>query len=279
MKGGIHVRTHGTGPRTFVALHGWAGSGELFREVADAMDGQATVLAPDMPGYGESSRPEHWRRERIIGDLDRALRPHLQTCEGPVTLVGTCSGAVFALELALYWQRMNGPRVHRLVLFEAFAAMPWYFRLFLTPMVGALLYTLVFQNPIGRWFTEVFLRGRSSSAANDLGRLPAETTLSYLRLLDDVVAADFSELQAPVHLVAGSHTFSEIHHSLTIWRRQWPAATSTIVPGGTHLLVDESPRLAARQILAVPPTLLESPNASDSPIGDPVAHPRGLAAT
>ena len=274
-----HVHRMGDGAQTLVCLHGWAGDGRLFKDVADVLADEALVLAPDMPGYGASEPPTRWSRASIVDALDAALRPEVQARSGPLTLVGTCSGAVFAMELAKRWQLNDGPVIHRLLLFESFSSMPWYFRIFLAPFVGRVLYTLVFQNGVGRWVTELFLRGRSSTAANDLGRIPASLTLSYLRLMAEVAPTDYQPLRMPIHLVAGSHTFKAIHHALSVWQGQWPAATRTVVPGGTHLLVDERPEVVAEFVRAASPPLLESSHASLDCLGESVADAHGLAST
>lgn len=47
----------GSGDETVVMLHGWASSIELFRPSAEAISGKYRVVAPDMPGAGETAEP------------------------------------------------------------------------------------------------------------------------------------------------------------------------------------------------------------------------------
>lgn len=54
------IRTHyideGKGP-FLVLLHGWGANVTLFQGIVDRTKGQFRVLAPDLPGFGESSEP------------------------------------------------------------------------------------------------------------------------------------------------------------------------------------------------------------------------------
>ena len=52
----------------------------------------------------------------------------------------------------------RGEGVGRVVMIDPFADCPWYFRLFLVPWVGPVMYATAFANPVGRWATDLFLR-------------------------------------------------------------------------------------------------------------------------
>jgi pimeloyl-ACP methyl ester carboxylesterase len=79
----------------------------------DRLAGRATVYVPDMPGYGQSTRPE-WAREPR--DLAIVLLQALTRLElGSVTLVGLGLGGFVAAEMATMCQE----RIGRLVLVGA----------------------------------------------------------------------------------------------------------------------------------------------------------------
>ena len=52
----IHYLCEGSGPLVLL-LHGWGANGTLFRGIVDLLKPNYTVLAPDLPGFGESDEP------------------------------------------------------------------------------------------------------------------------------------------------------------------------------------------------------------------------------
>jgi len=56
-RGTIHARVGGSGP-PLLALHGYPETHLMWHGCADALSERFTVVAPDLPGYGDSFRPE-----------------------------------------------------------------------------------------------------------------------------------------------------------------------------------------------------------------------------
>jgi len=115
----VHYRMAGTG-EPVVLLHGLPTHSHLWRLVLPKLAERALVLAPDLPGFGDSDKPEHFdsslqkQAETIAGFvLDRAL--------GPVSLVGHDLGAAIALLVA---QRYPG-LVSRLALVNPLPVSGW----------------------------------------------------------------------------------------------------------------------------------------------------------
>ncbi len=244
----VHVHRLSQGPRALIALHGWAGSGELYAPLARLLEGSFTVLAPDLPGYGGSSHPAEWDLAAIAGEIAESLRVGLQRCEGPPVILGTCSGAIVGLHVARVLAASGRPPV-RLVLAEMFASVPWYFRVFLAPLVGGLAYRATFDNPLGRWLTDRALAGRSGGAAATTGgfdRAAAGTTLPWLRLLRDAGPPErYADLQLPVTLVTGTDTFAAVKADVARWRRLWSALDHVEISGAGHLVVEDAPQALA----------------------------------
>lgn len=104
----VRILRGGSGEPVVVLHHSTGNPGWLpFHEKLAATN---TVIAPDIPGYGQSERPE-WARDPR--DLAVLLGDALDRLElGPITLVGLGFGGYIAAELAT----MNQQRLKSLVL-------------------------------------------------------------------------------------------------------------------------------------------------------------------
>jgi pimeloyl-ACP methyl ester carboxylesterase len=85
----------GTGP-ALLAIHGLGGSGRYFDALATAVADRYHVIAPDLPGFGRSDKPDvAYDPAFHLAALDAALE-HAGVSRGKVTLVGHSLGAVLA---------------------------------------------------------------------------------------------------------------------------------------------------------------------------------------
>ena len=79
-------------------IHGMAGSSATWREVMPALAQRYTVIAPDLPGHGESDKP---RQDYSLGAHANVLRDLLiATGVERATMVGQSLGGGVALQLA-----------------------------------------------------------------------------------------------------------------------------------------------------------------------------------
>jgi len=95
---GLTIRTseRGTGSPPFVVLH--HSTGPLWTPFHDALAGDRAVLAPDLPGYGRSERPDDARSPRDLAILWLRALDELEP--EPVHLVGLGMGGWVAAEIA-----------------------------------------------------------------------------------------------------------------------------------------------------------------------------------
>ncbi len=95
---GVHYLRAGRGPAVAL-VHGLGGFAASWRQTIEALTSRATVLAPDLPGFGRSAKP------RTRYDLDffaATLDGFLQSLGvRHVTLIGHSLGAAVALAYAL----------------------------------------------------------------------------------------------------------------------------------------------------------------------------------
>jgi pimeloyl-ACP methyl ester carboxylesterase len=121
----MFVKRYGCGPDHFLCLHGWSGNHLTFEPLVPFMPAHASVFAADLPGCGLSAPPARWDLASITSEIAEVF----EYARGPVTLVGNCIGALLGMRAALE----HSKAVHRLVLIDAFARWPWYFRIFTAP--------------------------------------------------------------------------------------------------------------------------------------------------
>jgi len=72
----IAYRTTGTGPPVLL-LHGWPQTGTAWRKVVPLIADRHTVVVPDLPGFGASSRPADGYRKTEVADRLHALMTRL----------------------------------------------------------------------------------------------------------------------------------------------------------------------------------------------------------
>lgn len=89
----------GRGAPTFVLVHGIGMGRGVFGDLIDRLGDTGTVIALDLPGYGEAPEPDRVLTMERTADLVAAyLRAH---AGAPVVLVGHSMGAQIALEVAV----------------------------------------------------------------------------------------------------------------------------------------------------------------------------------
>ncbi len=227
----IHDRAHAVG--TIALIPGWAGVRRDMRALAVALR-ELRVLIVDLPGQGDSPPPLQWELYAIAEALHEAID---QVGGWPAHVLGFCSGAVWALELARSWPE----RVGHVFLLEPFDRVPWYFRWFLWPRIGPRAFAVAMQSlRFGAWLDAV-LRIRQPGTASftrSFQAVSAEITLNYLRLfcrLDG--GARYRQIGHPIHLICGSRTFRQVRRAVLRLHRLWPNSTVHVLPGLGHLLL------------------------------------------
>lgn len=96
---GLCVETRGRGPRALVLLHGWALNLRVFDALAQALTGDFTVIAIDLPGHGRSAEAESLQREGwTLERVATLLAPRLPRAS---IVLGWSLGGQVALQLAL----------------------------------------------------------------------------------------------------------------------------------------------------------------------------------
>src|SRR4051794_25028953 len=118
----MHVERYGTGNRAWLCLHGWNGNHRTFEPLTRHLSAGQSLVCPDLPD-----------RQTVTAITDE-LQALAASMTGPLRIIGNCSGALHALLLA---ERMS---VDQIVMIDAFAYWPLYFKVFLSPGFGRYAY-------------------------------------------------------------------------------------------------------------------------------------------
>lgn len=106
----MRVWRGGRGPLV-LAVHGLGGSGRYWHGLERRLGAERTIVAPDLPGFGSSDRPESdVDRELLLSDLDAVIEA--EAGGEPVQVVGHSLGSV----LAALWVSRNAHRVRSLAM-------------------------------------------------------------------------------------------------------------------------------------------------------------------
>ncbi|HEX5082367.1 MAG TPA: alpha/beta fold hydrolase [Blastocatellia bacterium] len=232
----MHVECYGSGSRVYFGLHGWSGDYTTFAPLAAYLPAGVALYSADLPGYGRSPAPRRWELSEITDEIARAIA----AVDSPVSVIGACSGAVFALLAA---ERLAG-RIERLILIDPFAYLPLYFKIFLHRRIGRYAYYSTFANPLGRWLTNLSLsrhRTADTNLTESFVSVSHDVAYRYLALMGDINdVSRFSRLRLPVDLIYGARTFGAIKKSIHMWRDIWPHARCHELAGAGHLPIQEA---------------------------------------
>ncbi len=246
---GCRVVVHGQGTRPFVGLHGWSGSSASFDPLVRFLPAEATLYAFDLPGVGGSARPTEWTAEGLTDRLAEAIDA---LGLDRVEVIAACGGACPAMRLS----SRQPERFERLVLVDPFAFVPWYFRIFLLPVLGPALYRLTFANPFGRALTDGALGGRRPagvSLTEGFAEVSHEENYRLLRALCDGVSVPLEQqakFRGPVEIIHGESTFSAVLDSVDRFREVWPKLTVFAIAGAGHVPMHEQSEQVANLAFA-----------------------------
>jgi len=215
--------------RDVVLLHGLhaAASAQEFDQVFDRLAERYHVVAPDLPGFGRSDRPDISYTAPLYEDFVRGFLT--QVTDRPVVVASSLTGSAAALAA-------TETAVQRLVLVcptaDTGPTRPWLRRLLRSPVVGTGLFNLLVSGPSLRWFdrrdayyhpgnvTADVLDYQWRTAHQRHARLaPASFVGGYLD--PEVDLADLlAGLDVPVTLVWGRQaTFTSLEYGRLLARR------------------------------------------------------------
>lgn len=221
----VRVRDEGESPRPpLVCVHGAASSSVIFIDVVRRLSQRRRVVAPDLPGHGQSDRWQPPAQVSIdlyrdaVGTVCAALEIER------AVLLGHSMGALVCLAAAAAWPE----RVAGLVLVNCGARMP------ATPALALKLPTLVWspatpRDVVDRWNAVAFTADDEIAVAD----LAAVARYDATPLLP--------RIKAPARILAGADDLVTPPSLARDLGRGIAGATVAIVAGAAHMLPQEQP--------------------------------------
>lgn len=230
-----------------ICLHCSGSSGRQWGPFAERLGQRATVLTPDLLGYGETAA---WRPEEplTLDDEVDALLPMIDDAGDGVHLIGHSFGAGVALQLA----RRRPQSVRSLTLYE-----PVRFALLLSspdraaravgerilsvgrqirskvldgdPVAGGAQFVDYWSGP-GTW--EQLPEHRREAVALRMPKVADEFDALFR---DPVPLAAYGRLNVAVHLMVGERTLAPPREVARLLGAMLPAASVTVLPGLGHM--------------------------------------------
>ena len=93
----LHYETHGNGDTPMLMLHGLSQSSVTFKGMVPELSANRTLFVCDLPGHGESYRPEEYRADAMTADVADLLRDVIGK---PAIVYGHSLGSIIATGLA-----------------------------------------------------------------------------------------------------------------------------------------------------------------------------------
>ena len=216
--GGLGVRVFGTGDPVIVLLHGIAASQAYFGAAYDALGNSATVVVPDLLGFGSSMRHDETDHQAFdVGNHIAALNScleELQLTHRPILLVGHSMGA----SLALRWAGDGLADIRGVIAFDA-------------PLYRSRDEALLHVRSMG-WFEALFSSGRLAEAV-------CAWMCRHRRLAAVVAVAITPGLPATIAQDGVRHSWPSYSGSFEslIVNSDWQAAFSTLAAASTPVVL------------------------------------------
>lgn len=262
----VHYVTAGHGP-PLVLLHGWPQTCYAWRKVIPRLARRHRVIAPDLRGLGDSSRPQDGFDKRTVArDVAGLLQQHLGIDEAYV--VGHDWGGPVAFALAAFHPGL----VRRLVMLDA--AVPgdgsgtfsqhgrrWHHAFHQTPELPEQLIAGREDIYYG-WFYEHYGYVEGAISAEDAAEYlrtyanaeTARTGLAYYRTIDSDIATNGEYLQdhrlaMPVLAIGGARAFGRGDETLASLRRVGTDVSGGVIEDCGHWIPEEQPDRIAAEML------------------------------
>jgi pimeloyl-ACP methyl ester carboxylesterase len=243
-------------------VHGQPGLGSDFDPVAELLDTEFEVLAPDRPGYGASRQPPMSMRENV-DVLAGFLEEH---CAVPAVVVGHSYGGGIALLLAARRPDLVGGLVlaasvgsgEHLGAVDRLLAAPFVGEALVAGGLGAAGTVLpLLRAPgrfapgrIGRWMAANLPDGKFARVATRGGGVWRSVVAEQRSLFAEIgdVEACIPTLRLPVEVVAGTWDIIVPPAVAATLAASIRGADLWLVPGTGHFLTRDAPHVLANAV-------------------------------
>ena len=243
----MHFSTHGSGDHVVVGLHGWSGDHRVFDPLAPLVPEGSRLVAFDLPGFGRSETPASFEMSHIGRVVADAINE--QSGES-LSIITNCSGAYAALSAIPHLKRVPA----HLLMIDAFATAPKYFKVFANRRWGHHAYRTTFASAIGRRITNAALGARGDT--DSFEDVNHENTLAWLRACVELEnVRRYARVCVAATLAYGEKSFGAIRKGIGLWREIWPHIETLELKGAGHNAIGEATnQLAAAAFAHAPQT-------------------------
>ena len=240
------VAVYGEGPVSYLGLHGWGADHRTFTPLEPFLPPDVQLICPDFPGCGGVPPPGEWTIECVIEETAQTLKD--QSLVEPPVIIGSCLGAVFALEML----HLGLISTQRLVIIDPLIFFPMYLRVFLLGKFGEGAYRASMETGIGRIMANLISRINRSSDVDmtaSLKDIDHDSAYCYLKMMTDLPNPQrYSNLELAVDIIYGEETFRFARKSSKALKAIWEHAREHQVPKASHLPIIEQTEFTARLI-------------------------------
>ena len=231
---------------SYLGLHGWGADHRTFAPLEPFLPSNIQLLCPDFPGCGGLAPPREWTIDCVIEETARKLKE--QSLVDPPTIIGSCLGAVFALEML----QLGVISTQRLVIIDPLIFFPMYLRVFLLGKFGKGAYRASMETGVGRIMANLISRTNRSSDVDmtaSLKDIDHDSAYCYLKMMTDLPNPQrYSSLELAVDIIYGEETFRFARKSSKALKAIWEHANEHQVPKASHLPIIEQTEFTARLI-------------------------------
>jgi pimeloyl-ACP methyl ester carboxylesterase len=242
--------SHKVTPRITLLLHGWPTSSYLWRNVMASLTLDETVIALDLPGFGQSDKPT--KGAYSLDYYQRVIQQFLdQLGVDEVNLVVHDLGG----PVGLYWAVLNQSKLHKLVLLNTliYPELHWFVKLFIAlsfvPGVRGLMSS---QRGI-KFAMQLGTTSKLTDESINAYQSPFQTKQERLALIQTLqkvspkklaaIATALKELSQPIQIIYGTKDFAlpDVANTMKRVKQDLPQAVVHKLPGCGHFLQEDEP--------------------------------------
>ncbi|MBV1921862.1 MAG: alpha/beta hydrolase [Pseudomonadales bacterium] len=243
--------SHNVTPKITLLLHGWPTSSYLWRNVMTHLALDETVIALDLPGFGQSDKPT--KGAYSLDYYEQIIQQFLDELGvKEVDLVVHDLGG----PVGLYWAVRNQNKLHKLVLLNTliYPELHWFVKLFIAlSFVPGIRGLMSSQRGI-KFAMQLGTTSKLPSEYIDVYQSPFQTKQERLALIQTLqkvapsklaeVAAGLKELTQPVQIIYGTKDFAlpDVANTMKRVKQDLPQADVHKLQGCGHFLQEDEPK-------------------------------------
>lgn len=233
----INLINEGQG-KVIVLLHGWGASAKLYRSIINQLTPHFRVIAPDLPGFGDSTEPLFAYSASDYGDFVLELLSELDISE--CSFIGHSHGGRTVIDIA---SRENLPiHINKIVLFDS-AGIPAKKTMKKTVRVRLykLLKAFVLAKPIKSAFPQALDKLQRKFGSADYAASSAVMRQSMVKVLNTDYTDRLKNIKASTLLFWGENDTATPLCDGRLMEKNIPDAGLVIVKNGSHFsFIDDS---------------------------------------